>query len=392
MIRRERRSKTCVGSDITIRSICAPRSLICVLRALVVKLNAHRTIELVRLRVLRIGRTERRVLIKRILCTNRPDICTVFRIARNIVEARCLKYFTVEVAIRNSAPDEFAALVAQLNALIVGRFVRCSVDSFVCMCKIPTACLDQHLKLVAVGCLYTREEVIHNEAVIHVRVERHLAELHVEPAITAVGIGIGQSDVSALVRLHIAADCQTSLDLPVVIDLSCREETQLELISVCLFLSAGRVAILIAEAPITITEFARPLDHICIALEVRDADAEVVEFIRKLSSEAVNKCTIRCRQIALRHCACNHLRHLIARHVAVAAERAAAVALDNAIGSELRHSIVCPVVTGHIRERICRSEGRGCCTDCQCYCKSSCHRLLHRSSSFAGISRCQINA
>ena len=159
--------------------------------------------------------------------------------------------------------------------------------------------------------------------------------------------------------------------MPVRVDLSRRLEAELEVVRVRALLS------LITGARVLVLNLAVPLYHVSIALEVRDADAEVVELISELCCEAINERTIRCGHIALCHCLGNHLRHLITRDVAVAAERAVAVALDNAVSSELRYSVVCPVVTGHIGERVRSCERGGCCADNECRCECGYECLLH---------------
>ena len=158
-----------------------------------------------------------------------------------------------------------------------------------------------------------------------------------------------------------------------IVDLSARLEAELEVVVVVTalaFLALTRVGVL---------EFAVPLHHVGIALEVRDAHAEVVELICELSGKAVNECAVRCGHVALCHCLCDHLRHLIARDVAVAAERAVAVALDDAVRGELGHSVVCPVITGHIRERVRCCERCACCTDNESRCKCGYESLLHEN-------------
>ena len=74
-----------------------------------------------------------------------------------------------------------------------------------------------------------------------------------------------------------------------VVDLGRREETETDTIRILFCVISG-----VAVTEVVITEIARELHHVCIALEVRYANAEVVELICELSSKAVNKCTIRC--------------------------------------------------------------------------------------------------
>ena len=134
---------------------------------------------------------------------------------------------------------------------------------------------------------------------------------------------------------------------------------------------------LAACALIGVLEFSLPLHRIGVLFEVRHAYTEVVQLVRELRSEAVDKCLVRCGHIALCHRLCRHLRHLIARDVAVAAIRAVAVALDHTVGGELRHSVIRPVVARHIAERICRRERRRCCADDECRTECGYQSFLH---------------
>ena len=61
----------------------------------------------------------------------------------------------------------------------------------------------------------------------------------------------------------------------------------------------------------------------------------------------------------------------------IAAIGAVAVALNNAVSGELSHSIVCPVVTGHIGERVRSCERGACCTDNESRCECGYECLLH---------------
>ncbi len=159
--------------------------------------------------------------------------------------------------------------------------------------------------------------------------------------------------------------------MPVLVDLSARLEAEVELIRVLLFL------VFIALAPVTVTSLAVPLDHIGIALEVADADAEVVKLIGELCCEFVDQSLVRCRNIRSCHSLGDHLSHLIARDVLLAAERRVAVALDDAISCELGYSVVSPVVSRYIGERVSSSERRACCANDESRRQSGYESLLH---------------
>ena len=97
--------------------------------------------------------------------------------------------------------------------------------------------------------------------------------------------------------------------MPVLVDLSARLEAEVELI--CVFLLFRALLVLITLAPVTVTSLAVPLDVVGIALEVADADAEVVQLIGELSSELVDQGLISSGDIALSHSLSDHLSHLI---------------------------------------------------------------------------------
>ena len=171
--------------------------------------------------------------------------------------------------------------------------------------------------------------------------------------------------------------------MPVLVDLSARLEAEVELI--CVLLVFRALLVLIALAPVTITSLAVPLDVVGIALEVADADAEVVQLIGELSSELVDQGLISSGDIALSHSLSDHLSHLITRDVLVAAERRVAIAFDDAVSCELGYSVVSPVVSRDIRERVSSSKRRAGSADNesrrQCRYKSLLHKelLLHKT-------------
>ena len=368
-----------------IRHISAPRPHVALVCAFVVELEAHTLLQFVRLRVVCIGSAECSILIKCVLCANRPDIGLVLRRAVLIVKGCALECLAGEMTIGDAALHELAGAVAEFDALIVGGFVRRCSNILIGIVKVPAARFCKYRPLVTIGDLCTREEIIDNDPLIGIRGDRHLTELDMELAVVAVRIRIGKDDIVALIRLHITRSRQTRFDMPMIVDLRRREEAQLELILVCFLSDLCVVLVVVTTAPITITQFARPLHHIRVALEVGDANAEVVELVCELGGKAVDECAIRCGHITLCHCLCNHLRHLIARDVAVTAERAVTVALDNAVRCELRHGVICPVVTGHVGEGVRRCERGRCRADRERCRESCCQSLLHGNSSLRDV-------
>ncbi len=165
--------------------------------------------------------------------------------------------------------------------------------------------------------------------------------------------------------------------MPVVVDLSARLEAEQELVAVRLILHIAVLCGLDAVALVGVLHLAVPLHLIGIALEVRDADAEVVELVGELSSELVDEGLVLCGNIRLRHGLGDHLCHLIARDVLVALERRVAVAVDDAVRCELGYSVVCPVICRNIGERIGRCERRGGSADDDCRRECGYESLLH---------------
>ena len=168
--------------------------------------------------------------------------------------------------------------------------------------------------------------------------------------------------------------------MPVLVDLSARLEAEVELIFVLLF--RRTIFLLIALTPVTVTSLAIPLDIVGIALEVADADAEVVEFIGELSGELVNEGLVGCGDVRLGHGLGDHLSHLITRDVLVAAERRVAVAFDDAVSCELGYSVISPVVSRDIGERVSSSKRRAGSANDESRRQSGYESLFHMNYSF----------
>ena len=335
--------------------------------------------------VLSISAVEVPVLVELVASANGPDVGLI----RVLLEAlRLREDVAVEMTISSTA-IELASRAVQSDTLIVGSIVvrlsSCIVEVrlLVGAVEVPTASLSRELELVAERDLSTRELIIEEHASRLRREERHLAELDLEVLVVALCPNAFYRQIRRLVFARIHECIDTSLDMPIVVDFSARLEAEVELIRV--FLVFRALLVLIALTPVTITSLAVPLDVVGIALEVADADTEVVEFIGELSSELVDQGLVGCGDIALGHSLGDHLSHLITRDVLVAAERRVAIAFDDAISCELGYSIISPMVSRYIRERVGSSKRRASSADNksrrQCRYKSLLHKelLLHKT-------------
>ena len=109
---------------------------------------------------------------------------------------------------------------------------------------------------------------------------------------------------------------------------------------------------------IFLSEHPRPFHIVGIFLKICYSHTEIVELISELCGELVDRGLVSSGDILFRHGLRDHLRHLIACDVLVTLERRVAIAIDDAIGRELRDSIIGPVSLRDIRERIrCRERG-----------------------------------
>ena len=177
----------------------------------------------------------------------------------------------------------------------------------------------------------------------------------------------------AAVFCQIRVGIDTGIDMPVAVDLSARIKAQQQLIVVAL-----RTGILIALAPVLVEGLAVPLYLVGVALEVADADTEVVELIGELSGEFVDQGLVGSGDVRLGHSLGDHLSHLITRDVLVATERRVAIAFDDAISSELGYSIVSPVVSRYIGERVGSSKRRAGSADDESRRQCRYESLLHQ--------------
>ena len=157
------------------------------------------------------------------------------------------------------------------------------------------------------------------------------------------------------------------------VDFSARLKAEQELIIVRL-----RVCILVAMAVVRVLSLAVPLNHVSVALEVAYADAEVVELIGELSSEFVDQGLISSGDIRLCHSLGDHLSHLITRDVLVAAERRVAITFDDAISCKLGYSVLSPMVSRYIGERVCSSKRRASSANNESRRQSGYESLFHK--------------
>ena len=210
-------------------------------------------------------------------------------------------------------------------------------------------------------------------------VELELAELHLEVVVVALRPCALKMHIRSRIMIQATYSIQTGIHCPVVIDLCLRLETEHIAIHSILQLAALLVkSILLAEVMIGILQLAGPLNHVGMLLEVGDANAEVVELLAELSSELVNQSLGSSTDILLCHSLGNHLSHLVTSDVAIATIRPVAIAFYNPLISELSHSIIRPMISREIGERIGSSKSRAGCTDDESRRKSGHKSLLHK--------------
>ena len=103
------------------------------------------------------------------------------------------------------------------------------------------------------------------------------------------GISKGKFEVARRVGAHVVACRQTSFNLPVVVDFSRGEQTELELIFG--FLSVAAASDVFFVAVVAVTEFARPRDFVVISPEFVGSfneDAESFEFASEFCRQSVD--------------------------------------------------------------------------------------------------------
>lgn len=263
-----RRHERNVLAEITISSISAPRALVGNIRALIGELNVMRRVVVVSFFVLCESTEEIPVVVELVASTDGPDVCIIGTIRIVAVVCNLREGIAVEMTI-SSTKTELARSIVEFNPLIVScaillkviirlRCIVVSIDVVVRIFKVPTACFERSLEVLAKRYLCTREEIIKYEAVISNGVQRHFTEFDVKVLVLAISIDVRQFNVAiiALVAGHIRLSRQTSFNMPVLVDFSRREETKLKLISVVFNLRA--IILLIARARVSVTSLARP--------------------------------------------------------------------------------------------------------------------------------------
>ncbi len=162
-----------------------------------------------------------------------------------------------------------------------------------------------------------------------------------------------------------------------VVDRGLRLQAEENLI-ICLRTTRILVESITELALIRVAQFARPLDIVDAVFEVRDAHAEVVQFLAEFSREAVDhRLLLGVDLIFLRHGFGDHLRHLVARDLVLSAIRAVAVALDDTVIGELCDCVVRSMIGRDVAERVRRRKGRRGRADDECRRQGGCQRLLH---------------
>ena len=209
------------------------------------------------------------------------------------------------------------------------------------------------------------------------------AKLNIELVILAFSI-----DLCYLYAISIASVIlvdiiiNTSMTSPVLVNGHRRLKTQLYSIVLILSLCMTRVCSKVVALPV-ITDQAFPLNIVSLSLQISYANTQVSQLIRELSSQFVNQSlVVVVSSIGLSHSLCNNLSHLITAHVLVTLVSAISrIAVYNAILYQLSNSIICPMISRNISERIssCKSSGSSAYyqSGSQCGYKS----LLHKETS-----------
>ncbi len=182
--------------------------------------------------------------------------------------------------------------------------------------------------------------------------------------------------VDAAIIICISSSIQTSFYLPMVVNLCSRFKTEQQ--GTGRLRRTGSIIVLCLIMLIRVTSFAVPLNHVRVAFEVSYANTEVVEFFCEFSSQFVNQSLVNAGSV-LSHSFSNHLSHFVTGDVTVALEGRVAITFDNAISSQLAYSVICPMVSRNIGERICSSESCACSANNQSGRQSRYESLLHEN-------------
>ena len=196
--------------------------------------------------------------------------------------------------------DEFAVCIAEASILVVSSIIL--NNTFIILryviISIEAASTSRKRYLVAELDFSAGERRIEDAVIIDLG---ELTEFRLEVAVVALSPDTLKRDIRVLAAVRtmskrsvcivvlvilgeIRGSIETCIYMPIAVDLSARLEAEQELIVVRLL-----ACILIAMAVVRVLSFAVPLYVVGIALEVADADAEVVELIGELSSEFVDQ-------------------------------------------------------------------------------------------------------
>ena len=171
----------------------------------------------------------------------------------------------------------------------------------------------------------------------------------------------------------------TCMSSPVLIDGHGRLKTKLQYISL-------RISVLILSCEVSstpvITNKTFPLNIVSLSLQISYANAQVSQLIGELSSQFVNQSlVVVVSSIGLSHSLCNNLSHLITAHVLVTNIGAIAITVNNTILYQLSNSIICPMISRNISERISSCKSSGSSAYYQSGSQCGYESLLHKETS-----------
>ena len=131
-----------------------------------------------------------------------------------------------------------------------------------------------------------------------------------------------------------------------------------------------------------ITNQTFPLNIVSLSLQISYANAQVSQLIGELSSQFVNQSlVVVVSSIGLSHSLCNNLSHLITAHVLVTNIGAIAITVNNTILYQLSNSIICPMISRNISERISSCKSSGSSAYYQSGSQCGYESLLHKETS-----------
>ena len=170
-----------------------------------------------------------------------------------------------------------------------------------------------------------------------------------------------------------------SMSSPLVVDLHGRGETELNTLCSA---NSSTLSLFLTTGLVLITNPTGPLNIVHASFQLINTNAQVSQLIFELSSQLVNHSLVstggsNTRSVNLCHSLSYDLSHLITGHVLVAAESTVRETIYNALGSELGYSIVCPVISWNISERISSCKSSGCSAYYQSGSQSGYESLFH---------------